>query len=229
MEEENGLREEIYELDLDGVLEKAEAELTGYSDDQIRDLLKQLDKILEQWANEHRYHRADRRVGTTVKTEWLPPDDRSPLDLPTSSVAVVLQRLIPEKYPPLQELVERLSPDDLELGLAKVFALLILREAVSGDTESVIDAVEAYDERYAYIRRLADIGFKTKRGWKRGGKKGGGARAEKLKPRNERIVSLAKQLLNAGHKRRGLAGVIADRMDDVSEKIVSRVLRKAGI
>ena len=41
--------------------------------------------------------------------------------------------------------------------------------------------------------------------------------------------SLAKQLLNAGHKRRGLAGVIADRMDDVSEKIVSRVLRKAGI
>jgi len=229
MEEDNGLREERYELDLDGVIEKAEAELTGYSNDQIRDLLKQLDTILEQWANEHGYQRADRRVGTTVKTEWLPPDDKSPLDLPTSSVAVVLQHLIPGKYSPLQELVERLSPDDLELGLAKVFALLILREAVSGDADSVIDAVEAYDGRYAYIRRLADIGFKTKRGWKRGGKKGAAARAELVRSRNERIVSLAEQLLDAGHKRRGLAHVIADRIGDVSDRTVQRVLQDAGI
>ena len=229
MEEENELREERYELELDGVIEKAEAELTGYSEDQIRGLLKQLDKILDQWANEHGYHRADRRVGTTVKTEWLPPDDKSPLDLPTSSVAVVLQHLIPEKYPPLQQLVERLSPDDFELGLAKVFALLILREAVSGDAESVIEAVEAYDERYTYIRRLADIGFKTKRGWKRGGKKGAAARAEQVRARNERIVSLAKQLLDTGHKRRGLARVIAERIGDVSERIVQRVLQDAGI
>ena len=229
MEDENGLREKRYELDLDGPIEKAKAELADYSDHQIRDLLKQLDKILDQWANEYGYHRADRRVGTTVKTEWLPPDDSSPLDLPTSSVAVVLQHLIPEKYSPLQQLVERLSPDDLELGLAKVLALLILREAVSGDAESVIEAVEAYDGRYAYIRRLADIGFKTERGWKRGGQKGAAARADQVRSRNERIVSLAKQLLDAGHKRRGLAGVIAERMGDVSEKIANRVLRKAGI
>ncbi len=171
MEEDNKPREERYELDLDGLIEKAEAELTGYSDNQIRDLLKQLDTILDQWANKHGYQRADRRVGTTVKTEWLPPDDSSPLVLPISSVAVVVRHLIPEKYSPLQELVERLSPDDLELGLAKVFALLILREAVSDDAESVIEAVAAYDGRYAYIRRLADIGFKTKRG---GGRKAAG-------------------------------------------------------
>ena len=228
MEEENGLGEEIYELDLDGVLEKAEAELTGYSDDQIRDLLKQLDKILDQWANEHGYHRADRRVGTTVKTEWLPPDDSSPFDLPSSSVAVIVQRLFPEKYSPLEELVERLSPDDRELGLAKVFALLILREVVSGDADSVIEAVEAYDGRYAYIRRLADIGFKTKRGWKRGGRKGAVTRSEKTKLRDETIVSFAKTFLAKGHKPHELTRLITENMD-VREKTVRRVLQREKI
>ena len=144
-----------------------------------------------------------------------------------SNLALLVDYLIPQDYPPFYDLLQRICPD-VELALFRLIALLIFREAASGNDEGVAEAVREMDAMSPHIQSLAQVGHKTQAGRRKGGRKGAETRREAVKVEHQRIVSMAKQLLSQDCKPRQLAGIIAKRTDR-TDKTVRRVLQRHGI
>jgi hypothetical protein len=222
-----GIEPNVHEPGLDGAIIRADAVLHDYSVEERVGLLDKLDAVLEQWAQENGYTPASYRTGLTTMQQWLPPPGAGPAKSPIGNQDLVTGHLIPQEYPPFHALLGRICPDP-ELALSMVFALLLLREAASGNREGVTEAVRAMDKASSHIQSLARQGHRTLAGRRKGGMKGAEARIREAHASHQKIVSIAEGLLKQGHKPHQLARIIAKRMT-ISDKTVRRVLQANGI
>ncbi len=222
------LTDPVFDPDLKGPVAKARAELRGYTEDDVRHIWKRLDAVLTEGQQTLERPLPTFTPALTVLGDPLAIDVTvTDEPIPTVDLAAVLWALIKQKYPPLKRLIVSVDRT-VAIGVAKLFAVLILHECAISRPEGAMRAASTFDFVYPSLRRFIEDGRTLKRAREAGGKETGKNRKEQAKALHTKIFQIANELLAAGREPHLIAGIIASRVKRTPNH-VRRILRQNGI
>ena len=222
---ENWLSGEVVDPDLVGPVAKARAELVAQSEEGVKALWGRLASVIDGWCA---------TSGEALPTYIWPFRTNEAGELSyvipgqgdvRPNFLKIIQRLLREKYPPLVNYFTSLDINP-RVGMLKMLAVLILREAADRNPPGALDVSNLYDQIYAKLRPFADEGLRVQRGRKKGGKKTARSRKIDVAQRNQKILLAAKRSRAAGEQRGAIVNDLAEQ-HSLDPRSIRRILRDA--
>ena len=222
---ENWLSGHVIDPDLQGPIAKARAEFVGRSEQDVIALWGGLESVIDGWRA------SSGKALPTYRSKYRKELDKLVYEGPDRGAVKpdylkIFQRLAGEKYPPLLLYVKSLD-SNTRVGLLKVFAILILREAADGNPDGALKACALYDKLYTPLRPMVDKFLRIQKGRQIGGKKTAQSKKAEVAKDHQKILEEAKQLRDAGESRGEIVNVLAER-HGLHPRSIRRILRDAG-
>jgi len=211
-------------------IKKAENILSEHTTPDSRTILhEQIETLLTKYAEETDYRRQPSSyVSVYHVTHWHKVRERSPLDIPTNDVDIMVNHLIQlDQYVPMEELLAHISPAR-ELSVCITLALLVVYAADENDIAGLNNAIDALDlALITLVSNHTKRGLSHSQGSSRGGKIAAKQKKDAVLEKHNGIVEKAKGLLENGTSRREICGIIANTID-LSSTQIRMILKNNG-
>jgi len=200
-------------IDPEKLRTKALAEFVGGSHESkmkaSRTIWNKLLPVLDEWAQQNGYKRRELRFGGH-RTLWFPTSG-DPRNLPIDSIELLLAYILPDEFSALETLIGTLS-QDLEFGLRKILAGLILHELGANNLDGAVMAADAFDKNSERVRTLAEGQLIRSEALREYARRGARTNREKGDSTAAEIWRHYDELMETGKEPREAASIIAKKV-----------------